>query len=62
MLNRFSCTLFAQTGREGTAYLPSAIEWISTIGVLAAVALAWYIAMRILPVVPRKQVKTAKPA
>jgi len=62
MLNRFSCTLFAQTGREGTAYLPSAIEWISTIGVLAAVALIWYIAMRILPVVPRKQVKTAKPA
>jgi Ni/Fe-hydrogenase subunit HybB-like protein len=62
MINRFSCTLFAQTGREGTTYLPSAVEWISTIGVLAAVALAWYIAMRILPVVPRRKVKAIKPA
>lgn len=62
MFNRFSCTLFAQTGREGTTYLPSAVEWISTIGVLAAAALAWYIAMRILPVLPRKPRKAdAKP-
>ncbi len=50
LLNRFDCTLFAQTGRAGTAYAPSIMEWVSTIGIIAGVALAWYLAVKLLPV------------
>lgn len=47
LFNRFSMTLFANSpviARE--AYSPSAIEWVSTIGIIAAAVLAWYACVR----------------
>lgn len=44
LLNRFSATLFGQTApRPGAEYIPSLIEWLSTIGIVSAAALAWYV-------------------
>jgi Ni/Fe-hydrogenase subunit HybB-like protein len=48
LLNRFSATMFAQKLPPGTSYVPSLLEWLSTIGVLAGVALAWYLGVRFL--------------
>ncbi len=48
LLNRFSATMFAQKLPPGTTYVPHWLEWLSTIGVLAGVALAWYFGVRYL--------------
>ncbi len=50
LMNRFNATLFAQLAREGASYTPNLVEWLSTIGVLSAVALAWYFGIRFLSI------------
>lgn len=50
LLNRFNATLFAQIARPGASYSPNIVEWLSTLGVLAAVALAWYLGVRYLSI------------
>jgi Ni/Fe-hydrogenase subunit HybB-like protein len=50
LMNRFNATLFAQLAREGASYTPNWIEWLSTIGVLSAAALAWYVGIRTLSI------------
>lgn len=50
LLNRFNATLFAQFAPADASYFPHALEWFSTLGVLAAVALAWYVGIRTLSV------------
>lgn len=50
LVNRFSATLFAQTGVDVMAYTPHIAEWLSTIGVIAAAVLAWLLAVRYLTV------------
>jgi Ni/Fe-hydrogenase subunit HybB-like protein len=50
LMNRFNATLFAQLAREGASYTPNWIEWLSTIGVLSAAALAWYFGIRTLSI------------
>jgi Ni/Fe-hydrogenase subunit HybB-like protein len=47
LLNRFSLTLFANTAPiQRAAYVPSAMEWLTTIGILAMALLAWYAGVR----------------
>jgi Ni/Fe-hydrogenase subunit HybB-like protein len=46
LLNRFDATLFGQILPKGAAYSPHIMEWMSTIGILAAAALAWMICVR----------------
>jgi Ni/Fe-hydrogenase subunit HybB-like protein len=48
MMNRFNATMYAQTLPPGTSYSPHIIEWLSTIGILAGVALVWYLGVRFL--------------
>ncbi|MFN2165311.1 MAG: NrfD/PsrC family molybdoenzyme membrane anchor subunit, partial [Anaerolineae bacterium] len=48
MLNRFNATMFGQMLPPGTTYSPHLLEWVSTIGILAAAVLAWCIAVRVL--------------
>lgn len=48
LANRFSATLFAQSTAEWATYSPHLMEWLSTIGVLAGAALAWYLGVRYL--------------
>lgn len=50
LMNRFNATLFAQLAREGASYTPSMVEWLSTVGVLSAAALAWYFGIRTLSI------------
>jgi Ni/Fe-hydrogenase subunit HybB-like protein len=51
LLNRFNATMFAQTPPPGTPpYSPHPVEWLTTIGILAGAALAWYVAVRWLVV------------
>lgn len=51
LMNRFNATMFAQTPPPGTpAYSPHPVEWLTTIGILAGAALAWYVAVRWLVV------------
>lgn len=50
LLNRFNATLFAQVQPNGAIYSPAAAEWLSTLGVIAAAALAWLLAVRFLTV------------
>ncbi|MEA3336307.1 MAG: NrfD/PsrC family molybdoenzyme membrane anchor subunit [Chloroflexota bacterium] len=50
LMNRFNATLFAQINRPGASYSPHVLEWLSTLGVLAAVALAWYLGVKYLTV------------
>ena len=47
-MNRFDATLFGQILPEGAAYSPNIMEWMSTIGILAAAALAWMICVRFI--------------
>ncbi len=55
LANRFNATLFAQTPPGGpVAYSPHILEWLSTIGILAGCALAWYFAVRFLAVLESK--------
>jgi Ni/Fe-hydrogenase subunit HybB-like protein len=49
-MNRFNATLFAQFTREGASYTPHILEWLSTLGVLSAAALAWYFGIRFLSI------------
>jgi len=48
LMNRFDATLFAQTARPGAIYSPHILEWLSTIGVLAAAALVWRLGIKML--------------
>ena len=50
LMNRFNATLFAQIAREGASYTPHILEWLSTLGVLSAAALAWYFGIRFLSI------------
>lgn len=51
LANRFNATLFAQTPPSGpAAYTPHILEWLSTFGILAGCALAWFFAVRFLAV------------
>ncbi|MBX3001026.1 MAG: polysulfide reductase NrfD [Caldilineaceae bacterium] len=45
-MNRFNATLAAQRVPQGATYTASLIEWLTTIGILAGVALLWYLAVR----------------
>ncbi len=54
LFNRFNATLFAQQSPSGYNYTASSLEWVSTIGVLAGVALAWYLAVKYLPILQEK--------
>jgi Ni/Fe-hydrogenase subunit HybB-like protein len=46
--NRFNATLTAQTSPVVGVYSPHLFEWLSTIGILAGVALVWGLGVRIL--------------
>ena len=50
LLNRFSATLFVQQGPNWTNYIPHWAEWLSTVGILSAGALVWYLGIRYLSV------------
>ena len=45
-MNRFNSTLAAQFAPAGSVYVPSALEWASTLGIIAAAMLIWYLAVR----------------
>jgi Ni/Fe-hydrogenase subunit HybB-like protein len=47
-MNRFNATLAAQLLPEGSVYIPSLLEWASTIGIIAGAMLGWYLAVRLL--------------
>lgn len=49
-MNRFNATLTGQTPpwNQTAVYSPHLLEWLSTIGILAGVALLWYLAVRYL--------------
>ena len=47
LLNRFNATLFGQVLPPGASvYTPHILEWVSTIGILAAALLAWIVCVR----------------
>ena len=47
LLNRFNATLFGQMLPPGAAvYVPHILEWLSTIGIIAAALMAWIICVR----------------
>lgn len=49
LMNRFDATLYAQLLPAGAqVYVPSLLEWLSTIGILAGAALAWLLSVRFL--------------
>jgi Ni/Fe-hydrogenase subunit HybB-like protein len=49
LMNRFDATLFGQVLPAGAPpYTPHILEWLSTIGILAAAALAWMICVRFI--------------
>jgi len=48
LLNRFSATWFAQAPPAGGEYAPHALEWVSTLGVLAGAVLVWALGVRYL--------------
>jgi Ni/Fe-hydrogenase subunit HybB-like protein len=50
LMNRFNATLFAQLSRPNASYIPNLVEWLSTLGVLSAAALAWYFGIRFLSI------------
>ncbi len=50
LMNRFNATLFAQLSRPNASYVPNVVEWLSTLGVLSAAALAWYFGIRFLSI------------
>ena len=56
-LNRFDATLFAQKAIGTASYVPHLLEWVSTIGILAAAALAWYLGVRLLVIFDSKAEK-----
>lgn len=55
LANRFNATMFAQTPPPGTpAYTPHLVEWLTTLGILAGMALAWYAGVRLLVIFEEK--------
>ena len=50
LMNRFNATMFGQILPPGATYSPHLMEWLSTLGVLAAGVLAWVIGNRLLAV------------
>jgi Ni/Fe-hydrogenase subunit HybB-like protein len=49
LINRFNATLFAQSALSPVPnYVPHLIEWLTTAGIIAAAALAWYLGSRLL--------------
>ncbi len=56
-LNRFDATLFAQKAIGTGTYIPHILEWLTTIGILAAAALAWYLGVRLLVIFDSKAEK-----
>lgn len=53
-MNRFNATLYAQTPTvTGMTYEPHLFEWLSTFGILAGVALAWYLGVKFIMVEKR---------
>lgn len=55
LLNRFNATMFGQTPPPGTPpYSPHLIEWLTTFGILAGAALAWYVGVRVLVIFEEK--------
>lgn len=49
LMNRFDATLYGQIMPAGAApYSPHILEWVSTIGILAAAALAWIVCVRFI--------------
>jgi Ni/Fe-hydrogenase subunit HybB-like protein len=50
LFNRFNCTLFGQSSPLGGTYVPHAVEWLTTIGVISGAALVWYFCVRFLSV------------
>lgn len=47
-MNRFNATLAAQSPNGQVTYVPSAVEWLSTIGIIALAMLLWYLAVRFI--------------
>lgn len=45
-MNRFNATLAAQSAPAGAFYSPSLLEWFSTLGIIAAGMLLWYLTVR----------------
>jgi len=49
LMNRFSATLYGQSALVDTVpYVPSVVEWLSTIGIIAGAMLAWMVGVRLL--------------
>jgi Ni/Fe-hydrogenase subunit HybB-like protein len=49
LFNRFNATLLVQSPPAATAsYSPHIVEWLTTAGIIAAAALAWYLGVRLL--------------
>lgn len=48
MMNRLNATWFAQLGPGDVTYSPHILEWLSTFGIVAGAAVAWYLGMRYL--------------
>jgi Ni/Fe-hydrogenase subunit HybB-like protein len=46
LMNRFDATLAAQVVSAQAAYTPHLLEWVSTVGILAAALMAWIIGVR----------------
>jgi Ni/Fe-hydrogenase subunit HybB-like protein len=57
-MNRFDATLYGQYAPADAVYSPHVLEWLSTIGILAAAALAWYLGVRFV-LAPLAHKKTA---
>ena len=54
MMNRFNATMYGQILPPGTSYSPHLLEWLSTLGVLAAAVLAWVLGIRLLVIFDSK--------
>lgn len=50
MMNRFNATMFGQILPPGTTYTPHLLEWLSTIGILGAAVMAWFLGVRFLAI------------
>jgi len=55
LLNRFNATMFMQVLPAGITYSPHILEWVSTIGILSAGVLIWWIGIRFLVIFDSKE-------